>query len=306
MLKKIYKFLVPYPLRIWLREFYEDSEPYRVLFVAKVLFHLSPRRIGRFFISRPTVLFYPDLPRREHHAIYKICYLLGYRMTNALQDKFDIAISWEDTTLKVIDPRLSDLAKSREVINLRCVDIGKRHVAAVFQEVFGYTSEIDPLTFQGKCVRKSTENAVHDGKIIDCPIAVKEEGFIYQRLIDNHFKDEMFYDIRVYISKKKIPFVFRKYRKADDRFYSYPKADLMLDVGKFFSDEEIAKILIFAERMGLDYGELDVLRDGQNGKIYIVDVNNTPAGPRADRMSRKDFYTAVSTIADAFQESFAK
>ena len=31
--------------------------------------------------------------------------------------------------------------------------------------------------------------------------------------------------------------------------------------------------------MGIDYGELDILRDNNDGRIYIVDANNTPSGP---------------------------
>jgi hypothetical protein len=30
--------------------------------------------------------------------------------------------------------------------------------------------------------------------------------------------------------------------------------------------------------MGVDYGELDVLRDVEDGRLYVVDVNDTPSG----------------------------
>jgi hypothetical protein len=33
-----------------------------------------------------------------------------------------------------------------------------------------------------------------------------------------------------------------------------------------------------ARKMGIDYGEFDILRD-KDGRIYVVDVNNTPWGP---------------------------
>ena len=35
---------------------------------------------------------------------------------------------------------------------------------------------------------------------------------------------------------------------------------------------------LLTKKMSVDYGELDVLRD-KDGRIYVVDVNNTPAGP---------------------------
>jgi hypothetical protein len=50
--------------------------------------------------------------------------------------------------------------------------------------------------------------------------------------------------------------------------------------GKPFSSflKELEQILYLARKMGVDYGEFDVLRD-KDKRIYVVDVNNTPAGP---------------------------
>ena len=41
------------------------------------------------------------------------------------------------------------------------------------------------------------------------------------------------------------------------------------------SVKESDAILDLAARIGLDYGEIDVLRDA-DGAIYVVDVNKTP------------------------------
>ena len=45
----------------------------------------------------------------------------------------------------------------------------------------------------------------------------------------------------------------------------------------------MAKILAVCREMGLDYGELDVLRDREDGRLYILDVNDTPSGIYASR-----------------------
>jgi hypothetical protein len=59
--------------------------------------------------------------------------------------------------------------------------------------------------------------------------------------------------------------------------------------------------------MGLDFGELDILRDNDDGRIYIVDVNNTPSGPRRGvHMQEADYDQFFSTLTGAFKESFAK
>lgn len=36
---------------------------------------------------------------------------------------------------------------------------------------------------------------------------------------------------------------------------------------------------LFTEKLGLDWGGLDVLRDLDDGRIYIVDANKTDMGP---------------------------
>ena len=43
--------------------------------------------------------------------------------------------------------------------------------------------------------------------------------------------------------------------------------------------DELNKIHRFCAKIGMDYGEVDVLRDRDDGRIYIVDANNTPSGP---------------------------
>ena len=45
-----------------------------------------------------------------------------------------------------------------------------------------------------------------------------------------------------------------------------------------FSADERTAILAFCRRMGLDFGELDVLRANDDGQIYILDANKTPGG----------------------------
>ena len=44
-------------------------------------------------------------------------------------------------------------------------------------------------------------------------------------------------------------------------------------------NNEIVLINKFCESFGLEYGEIDVVRDFSSGNIYILDVNKTPWGP---------------------------
>ena len=64
-----------------------------------------------------------------------------------------------------------------------------------------------------------------------------------------------------------------------DKDFANKSATLVKNINKILSIDEAEKIRLFCERMKLDYCELDVLRDKNNGRIYIVDANSTPAGP---------------------------
>ena len=59
----------------------------------------------------------------------------------------------------------------------------------------------------------------------------------------------------------------------------------------------------FMKKIGLDYGELDVLRDQDNNKIYVVDANSTPFGP-PQQMDWKKKEEALHMLARAFEEQF--
>ena len=67
--------------------------------------------------------------------------------------------------------------------------------------------------------------------------------------------------------------------------------------------DEQAQVIEFAKKMNLDYGEFDVLRDLDDKKIYIVDVNNTPFGPPSN-ISGSEGKKAISILAKAFREAF--
>ena len=66
--------------------------------------------------------------------------------------------------------------------------------------------------------------------------------------------------------------------------------------------------------MKVEYAELDVLRNRDNGKIYVVDVNDTPGAPPGHRRLSEGIdvfeqggrQEAVEKLAVAFYEQFVK
>lgn len=101
---------------------------------------------------------------------------------------------------------------------MKCTDISKVNAEEVLKEVFGYSSEVNPLEYKGKCVKKTILNGKHAGEVISCPIRKKEDGYIYQLLLENKTKENVVVDYRVPVFMNYIPFMLLRYKTLDDRF----------------------------------------------------------------------------------------
>jgi hypothetical protein len=288
-------------LRKWLHR-YREAEKQRN-------YAKQGKKLGFFNRKIRKVLLYPDKPS-YWNAIRAMLNVMNYQITYDINDDFHFAIYWHDTTFKEADEQIRSIAKEKLVLNMNSTDISKFRVDKLMQEVFGYCTVIDPLTFQGKCVKKSDANSAHDGQIIECPIEKIEEGYIYQIAIDTQVDERLVEDIRVIFVKDHIPFVYVKYKLIENKFLSKTVSATTLAPRYVFSDEEITKIITVCQKMCLDFAELDVLRDRVNGKIYIVDINDTPGGfPKKkggrELFSMKERLHLLSKLALAFQKSFS-
>ncbi len=274
----------------------------------------------KLFNNRKKILFYPDFPYRKA-TIYQVFLLLGYDVTDNPRDKFDIAIKWQRyKTFFSEESILSRLSEQNiKVINLNCQDVSKSLTNQLFDETFGYSITVKPLTCTGKCVVKSNLNAKHDGKIISCPIDKIESGVVYQKLVDNELEEGKVIDYRVPIFNQLIPFVYiytKKNQTETQRFFGYPSliSVQVAETQEIFNEAEISNILSFCQKLGLDYGELDVLRDKGDQRIYIVDANNTPSSrllfeplhlpPENCIMTPSDRQFALEKMSQAFQKEF--
>jgi len=233
-----------------------------------------------FFWPRKTILFFPELPPKES-VEYKLLLLLGFAITANPNRRFDVAFKRKDATF-FDQSALEIIPTSRnKIINATSVDISKQAVGEAFANVFGYALEVDPTQYHGQIVEKSNKNATHDGRVIEGPIPQEDvrAGCVYQNAIDNTSdKDGLVIDYRVPIHGDQIPLVYLKYRPTETRFSNKNIFVILEEPSAMFSTAESDKLLCMARKMGIDYGEFDVLRD-KDGRIYVVDVNNTPWGP---------------------------
>jgi len=213
-----------------------------------------------------------------------------------------LAVYWEYATYREEFQLLESLKEQCPVLNLYSRDISKVAVDKIHREVFGYNTFVDALSYAGKVVQKNDVNAIHDGQILQGPLAKTEAGFIYQILIDNSFSTDLVLDIRVPVVGEALDFVYLKYRNIEERFKNTTVKTEVKAIGEILSQEELKLINHFCNKMALDYGELDVLRNKNDGKIYIVDVNNTPQGPPANT-EKEQGIEAIRKIGEAVLKS---
>ncbi|MCF7814070.1 MAG: hypothetical protein K9N09_08180 [Candidatus Cloacimonetes bacterium] len=245
-----------------------------------------------------TICFYPDKPI-TYDIMYWIAFLNRYRISDKPENT-DILMYWKDSTFHESEKKLINHSKW---INIDCTDISKETISANFKNVFGYDLIINPLKYKGYCVQKNNLNAKHDGKIIKCPVSHPEPDFIYQKLINNKVNDNMIVDIRVPIFKDIIPFVYLKYRNIQTRFLNTNDSAEIKKTTEILSKQEIERIIEFSRLLNMDYGELDVLRDNNDKKIYIVDANHCPSGP-PNHLPYWEKFKSLKSLANCFEKQF--
>lgn len=251
--------------------------------------------------SSKVILVHPHFPSRGS-TIFRIAKKLGYEVTNKISRTKALAIYWEYNTVRNEFQALTEL-KSAIVINLHNRDISKDKVDEAMLAAFGYSTVIDPLKHRGVAVKKSLQNAVHDGQKIECPVD-REEGFIYQKFIDSSANEKEVMDLRIPLMKGSIPHIYLNYRNNLERFKNVPdRAVLVENIEDWLSQEEMKQLAEFCRIFQFEYGELDVLRDSVDGKIYIVDANNTPQGP-PKHLPERDKKRAVELLSNAFVKAF--
>jgi hypothetical protein len=243
------------------------------------------------------ILCFPDLPR-TYHKIFFICQELGYVLTADTGRPADLVLHWKDTTYREVPEVLAGM--DGRVLNLHCNDISKVHLERVFRSVFGYGSIIDPLKHEGVCIRKSNLNAQHRNSLVRCPLSQRDSGFVYQKFIDS-FEGVLSEEIRVPLFDGTVPFLVLKYRTREQQFMQEKTRMLHAAVSDHLSSDELSKVLEFCRLFRLDYGELDLLRDRHDGRLYIIDANNTPGGT-TDGLTRELKRENIKLYADGFRK----
>jgi hypothetical protein len=255
---------------------------------------------GASVSGRPVVLTYPRRVQARAYTLYQICRALDVHLSHDPRRPWDLAIYWEDATFRTPGPMLQALMRRGRALNTGSTDISKRHVARVFEEVFGYSVEVDPRAHRGWCVEKSDRNATHDGRIRRCPVEPLP-GKVYQKLVDTVGAHGYAEDLRTPVMGDVIPFVYLKHKKPEARL-AMSFGGTIAPVAEVYTADEVARILTFCGWLGLDFCELDILRD-RDGRLYVVDANSTPT-IRFFGYSAEDERQARALLARTFDQQF--
>lgn len=240
------------------------------LAIAKINFVICWRRLKNRS-DTATLAFAPSTPGPWYNARFA-GHLAGLKFVKNTQDA-DCVFVFDDSTQSNAGRDYIGTSS----INARISDISKTHVAEVFERIFGYSVEIDPLSCNGPAVQKSDANGTHDGQIVDCPLSEDQldKSCVYQKLIDSTLSGPQSEEMRIAYVGGEIPVVFYKFKDLDKRFgTAYARVDVRR-AEDVLSEVEIAAFVTFCEAMGLDFGAIDVMRDKHDGRIYVVDVNKT-------------------------------
>jgi hypothetical protein len=221
----------------------------------------------------PTINFYPMRPS-PNSAMAQILARVPARIGHS-PGAGSLTFAWDTGTLF----RASRARRlPNDAVNGRCLDISKTRVDSTWAQVAGYSISLDPLTTHGQMVEKPDENGRHGGRLVEGPLQRRVPGMVYQKLIDSRTEDGRILQLRVVVIDGQIVFTYGKWRPYPN-WFTGTELSLPRPSEEFLSAHEQALILRFAAAMGLEYGELDTLRD-QDGRIYVVDANRTPVRPK--------------------------
>jgi hypothetical protein len=264
----------------------------------------------------PSVLTLNVISNWDHFAggvLAKALRLVGVTVRpfdnhTAVIDPNQAYLAWDPFMNLALEDDLRARLSPIRIINGKRPNTEKGHIKSVFASVFGYSFDVDPTSYTGMAAaKKGADNGSHSGKTVHCPIDVPEPGYTYDRLIANDFGDangETFVvDLRTVIVDGAARLVYGKLRPLANRYANLNSYARTLTPGEVFSPAELRLIEAFCREIKLDYGEIDILRDRIDGRIYVVDVNNTPYGP-PNYLRNGEGDVALRIIADLATRSF--
>lgn len=248
---------------------------------------------------------------------------LGVKSTNDIDDPDVTHVMHYNYANRVDECPAELLQKAQElgvpVINEHLLNIKKDYIDDLFTDVFGYSIRLDPTKHRGFCFKRSSQNAIHMGKFVECPISSSEidreprystkgepHYRMYVKIIDTRISHDKIRDFRIAVMGGKVVQLYEKH--MDSTCIFHPKKDKYYaawaydNMDKYFSHEEQGLIQEFITRSGASFTEIDILRNNNDGRMYICDSNPAPGGGLFNRLPNGD--AVIKKLANIFKETY--
>jgi len=210
--------------------------------------------------------------------------------------EFDLLVNWDESDT----PR-----QVRGAINGALRSVKKDVVDDVARQAFGYSTFIDPEKHRGWAVEKTTEQGTHTGRVVLCPMKYNwhehtdkhgnVQRRIYQRLVDNRTfpmgkplheqGEQLVREYHVSVMLGEVAAVFVTDKAVVNTFAPHVPSRIYTHLLERNTDEltrpELKQVLMFARKLGVDIGEVDLVRDNGTGRLYVIDAE---ARPRAEHL----------------------
>jgi len=248
---------------------------------------------ARMPLDGPSVSFYP-MRLEPTAAIAHVLPRIGARIA-PFAGEANLTVAWHTGTW--LDKRHVERLPEN-ALNRDCSDISKRTVDELWARAAGYSIAVDPETWRGPLVIKPLENAVRGGRIVDGPFARPRSDLVYERLVDSRV-GERIASTRAMVACGRIILAYQRWR-PDPHWFRGPEVTVPAEPETLYSTAELDALMRFAGLIGLDFGEIDVVRDNESGLIYAVDANRTPVRPRSLPAEYDDL--VFGRMSDAFGE----
>ena len=213
------------------------------------------------------ILIYPD-KLKDHYKVKMILDHLGYPCTYNTGDAYDVVFNSSQKELHEFD-----LKTTKTIINGRCNNVLKNNVDSKWEAVTGRGLSVNPMEFKGWCVEKTLKQGTNSGRFVMCPHPPKKD-FGYFKWVDTRDENMMLNDYRMVICGGKVILCLIKRKPQDNPFRFSHTGYIKVNEMHYFSTGEINNIVTFTQAIGLDFGEIDVLRSNFDGEVYVIDVNN--------------------------------
>ena len=230
------------------------------------------------------IFFYPD------PNVYKTRVMLAIRAIDEVSigdiDHFDVAVHWDFQDVNQTPEVMFDwVYDGKLVLNHHLNNVTKQHVDECFTRAFGYSSLISD-TYQGQYLSKRNQQSRGAVSVLLPEVSGKKSTNIDKYSPDYRIKQKI---IRTdkdsgwcieyrYMKFGEYSYVIEKQKPPSRRYRSNAKKYRAINIPEAFYEDEHDKIESFCNFIGLDFGEVDVLREAETGALYIVDVNNIAGG----------------------------